>query len=176
MTAECATSGLCLDIAIQLTAAGVVRCRAGVTNRAAEHYRLDGLSLLLPAGERATHTVELDAQPAAVGPAAGWRVRGAGAAGRPRPVVVAEAGSGYRRGEVWQAHVAFSGAVTHAIEAAGGRTYLGGGERLAPGEVVLARGEAYHSPWVLWTWATAWTRRRPDCTPSSAPPSRHRFR
>ncbi len=67
-------------------------------------------------------------------------------------MVAASPGAGYRRGEVWQAHVAFSGAVTHSVERAGGRTYLGGGERLVPGEVVLARGEAYHSPWVLWTW------------------------
>jgi alpha-galactosidase len=152
VTAECATSGLCLDIAVQLTAAGVVRCRAGVTNRAAERYRLDGLSLRLPAGERATHAVELDAQPPRSVPLRDGAYAVPAAAGRPRPVVVAEAGSGYRRGEVWQTQVAFSGAVTHAIEAAGGRTYLGGGERLAPGEVVLARGEAYHSPWVLWTW------------------------
>ena len=33
-----------------------------------------------------------------------------------------------------------------------GRTYLGGGERLSSGEVVLGTGEAYHSPWVLWAW------------------------
>ena len=85
VTAECATSGLCLDIAIQLTAAGVVRCRAGLTNRAAERYRLDGLSLLLPAGERATHTVELDAQPLAVGPAADGAFAVPAVAGRTRP-------------------------------------------------------------------------------------------
>jgi len=33
-----------------------------------------------------------------------------------------------------------------------GRTYLGGGELLQAGEVVLGRGEAYHSPWVVWAW------------------------
>ena len=152
VTAECATSGLCVDMAIQLTDAGVVRCRAGLTNRAAERYRLDGLSLLLPAGDRATHTVELEAQPLRSVPLRDGAFAVPAAAGRTRPVVVAEAGSGYRRGEVWQAHVAFSGAVTHSVEVAGGRTYLGGGERLEPGEVVLARDEAYHSPWVLWTW------------------------
>ena len=154
VTAECATSGLCLDVAIQLTAAGVVRCRAGLTNRAAERYRLDGLRLVLPAGEqRHPHRSSSMRQPLRSVPlrAGAFAVPDRRSA-RPGQVVVAEAGAGYRRGEVWQAHVAFSGAVTHSVEVAGGRTYLGGGERLVPGEVVLARGEAYHSPWVLWTW------------------------
>ena len=102
VTAECATSGLCLDIAIQLTAAGVVRCRAGLTNRAAERYRLDGLSLLLPAGERATHTVELDAQPPRSVPLRDGRVRGAG---RRRP----DPAGGGRRGRARDTGAARSG-------------------------------------------------------------------
>ena len=152
VTAECAVSGLCLDVAIQLTAHGVVRCRAGLTNRAAERYRLEGLRLVLPAGGSATHLVELERQPLRLVPLRPGALAAPDAAGRARQVVVAEAAAGYQRGGVWQAHVAFSGAVDHAVEVAGGRTYLGGGERLAPGEVVLGRGEAYHSPWVLWTW------------------------
>jgi alpha-galactosidase len=152
VTAECAISGLCLDVAIQLTPSGVVRCRAGLTNRAAERYRLDGLRLVLPAGGRATYAVELEDSPPRLVPLPAGASTAPDRPGLPRQVVVAEAGSGYRRGEVWQAHVAFSGATTHAVEVAGGRTYLGGGERLRPGEVVLARGEAYHSPWVLWSW------------------------
>ena len=78
--------------------------------------------------------------------------------------MVGEPWVGFRRGEVWQAHVAFSGAVSHRCVTAGGRTYLGGGERLAAGEVVLAPEEAYHSPWVLWAWGSGWMRRRPGCT------------
>ena len=152
VTADCSTSGLSLDLAIQLTAAGVVRCRAGLTNRTAERYRLDGLTLVLPAGENATHNLELDAQPLRSVPLRDGALTVPSVVGRPSQIVAASPGAGYRRGEVWQAHVAFSGAVTHSVERAGGRTYLGGGERLVPGEVVLARGEAYHSPWVLWTW------------------------
>lgn len=152
VTAECAVSGLCLDVAIQLTADGVVRGRAGLTNRSAERYRLEGLRMVLPAGGSATHAVELDAVPLRLVPLPAAALAVPGGTGGPQQVVVAEAGAGYRRGEVWQAHVAFSGAVAHWVEVAGGRTYLGGGERLVPGEVVLGRGEAYHSPWVLWTW------------------------
>ena len=53
----------------------------------------------------------------------------------------------------WQVHVAFSGAVQHRAERTiYGRTYLGGGELLQAGEIVLGIGEAYHSPWVVWSW------------------------
>ena len=152
VTAECATTGLCLDVAIQLTATGVVRCRAGLTNQAPERYQLEGLRLVLPAGERATHLVDLEAAPLRLAPLPAGALTAPERAGAARQVVVAQAGSGYRRGEVWQAHVAFSGAVAHSVEVAGGRTYLAGGEKLGPGEVVLSRGEAYHSPWVLWSW------------------------
>jgi hypothetical protein len=152
VTGECAVSGLCLDVAIQLTANGVVRCRAGLTNRASERYRLEGLRLVLPAGGSATHLVELEDRPPRLVPLRPGALAAPDPAGRARQVVVAEAAAGYQRGGVWQAHVAFSGAVTHAVEVTGGRTYLGGGDRLVPGEVVLGRGEAYHSPWVLWTW------------------------
>ena len=151
--AEDPLAELSLDLAVQLTGAGVVRCRAGVTNRATERYRLDGLSLFLPAGEGATHTLELDELPVGRVPLRSGGLSVTGEPGRPAQLVLGEPWAGFRRGEVWQAHVAFSGAVTHRAEiAADGRTYLGGGERLSPGEVVLGAGEAYHSPWVLWAW------------------------
>lgn len=146
-------SGISLDLALQLTASGLVRGRAGLTNRAAEPYRLDGLSLLLPAGEAAAYALDLAGLPVRSTPLRAGLVAEREESGRPAQVVVAEPGAGFRRGEVWHAHTAFSGAVTHWVEVTpAGRTYLGGGERLGPGEVVLGRGEAYHSPWVLWSW------------------------
>ena len=146
-------AGLSLDLAVQLTGYGVVRCRAGVTNRAAERYRLDGLSLFLPVGEAATSMLPLDELPIRPVPLRSGGLSVGGVPGRPAQLVLGEPWAGFRRGEVWQAHVAFSGAVTHRAEVvASGRTYLGGGERLSPGEVVLGSGEAYHSPWVLWAW------------------------
>ena len=151
--AEDPVAELSLDLAVQLTGSGVVRCRAGVTNRAAERYRLDGLSLFLPGGQGATHTLELDELPVRPVPLRSGGLSVTGEPGRPAQLVLGEPWAGFRRGEVWQAHVAFSGPVTHRAEvAAEGRTYLGGGERLTSGEVVLATGEAYHSPWVLWSW------------------------
>ena len=56
-------------------------------------------------------------------------------------------GTGFRSGQVWQTHVAFSGAVQHRAErTVYGRTYLGGGELLQAGEIVLGIGEALPLP------------------------------
>ena len=150
-----AVNGLNLDLAIQLTEDGLIRCRAGVTNKNAADYRLEALELFLPVSDRATHRVEFDgpALSAVALRSGSWSVDHGVFDGRPAHLVLAEAGTGFRRGQVWQVHVAFSGAVQHRVErTAYGRTYLGGGELLQAGEIVLGTGEAYHSPWVVWTW------------------------
>jgi alpha-galactosidase len=148
-------NALSLDLAIQLTDDGLVRCRAGVTNKNIADYRLEGLELFLPVSDLATHRVEFD------GPAlstvalrsGSWSVDHGVFDDRPAHLALAEAGTGFRRGQVWQVHVAFSGAVRHRVErTAYGRTYLGGGELLQAGEIVLGISEAYHSAWVVWTW------------------------
>jgi alpha-galactosidase len=58
-------------------------------------------------------------------------------------------GFGFRHGEVWGLHVAWSGNhVTYAERVLEGTATLGGGELLASGEVILAPGEEYASPWL----------------------------
>ena len=118
-------------------------------------YRLEGMELFLPLSDLATHRVEFD------GPALSkvalrlgcWSVDHGVFDDRPAHLALAEASTGFRRGQVWQVQVAFSGAIQHRMErTAYGRTYLGGGELLQAGEIVLGLGEAYHSPWVVWTW------------------------
>ena len=153
--AEDPVNRLSLDLAIQLTASGLVRCRAGVTNKNVADYRLEGLDLFLPVGDLATHRVEFDG--AALSTMAlrsgSWSVDHGVFDDRPGHLALAEAGTGFRRGQVWQVHVAFSGAVQNRVErTAYGRTYLGGGELLQAGEIVLGIGSVYHSPWVIWTW------------------------
>jgi alpha-galactosidase len=66
-----AVNKLGLDVAIQLTVNGLVRCRAGVTNKNIADYRVEGLELFLPVSDLATHRVEFD------GPAGPPRPRGA---------------------------------------------------------------------------------------------------
>ena len=149
--AEDPVARLTLDLAIQLTDTGVVCCRAGITNHGDQPYRLDRLSLYLPAGDSATHQIALDGSAISALPLRSGALSGGSDGGEPAQLLVGEPWAGFQRGQVWQAHVAFSGAVSHRCVTAG-RSYLGGGERLAAGEVVLGQEESYHSPWVLWSW------------------------
>ncbi len=69
-------------------------------------------------------------------------------------MVCGTAGFGFRSGEVWAAHVAWSGNHDHLVErlpegAGGHASVLGGGEALAPGEVRLGPGETYTAPPVV---------------------------
>jgi alpha-galactosidase len=69
-------------------------------------------------------------------------------------------GFGHRSGEVWSAHLGWSGngevLVERLPEGAGPlATVLGGGELLAPGEIRLAPGERYTSPSVFFAWSPA---------------------
>jgi alpha-galactosidase len=155
LEAEDPVNGLGLDLAIQLTNLGLVRCRAGVRNKNSADYRLEGLELFLPVSDLATHRVEFDGpELSTVAVHSGsWSVDHGVFDDRPAHLALAEAGTGFRRGQAWQVHVAFSGAVRHRVErTCYGRTYLGGGELLQAGEIVLGLDQTYHSPWVVWTW------------------------
>lgn len=67
------------------------------------------------------------------------------AAGRP--------GFGFESGLVHGIHVAWSGNQRSLAErVTTGEAFLGGGELLALGEIVLDPGERYESPWVLGSW------------------------
>ena len=62
-------------------------------------------------------------------------------------------GFGWRSGRVHGVHAAWSGNVRHlAINPASGRKLLGAGELLLPGEVSLAPGQTYTSPWAVFSW------------------------
>ncbi len=69
-------------------------------------------------------------------------------------MAVGTTGFGFRSGEVWATHVAWSGNHEHLVErlpegAGAHAAVLGGGEALAPGEVRLAPGETYRAPRVV---------------------------
>ena len=72
--------------------------------------------------------------------------------------VVGTPGFGFRHGELWAAHVAWSGDQEHLIErlpegAGSHASVLGGGEYLRAGEVRLLPGESYDSPTVVFAWS-----------------------
>ena len=80
----------------------------------------------------------------------------------PYLLVAGTPGFAHRRGEVWAAHVAWSGdqrwIAQRLPEGAGALgAVLGGGELLRPGEVRLAAGDRYDAPAVLFAWSDAGT-------------------
>jgi len=86
--------------------------------------------------------------------------RGRGGHDAPYLTVLGTDGFGFRRGELWAAHVAWSGdlevGVERLPEGAGVHgAVLGGGELLLPGEIRLGAGETYVSPRVYLAYGEA---------------------
>jgi alpha-galactosidase len=84
--------------------------------------------------------------------------RGKPGADSPTLLVMGTPGFGFRSGEVWAAHVAWSGDTRWMVErlpelAGVSQAVLGGGELLRPGEIRLRPGEEYRTPTVVFGWA-----------------------
>ncbi|WP_203568908.1 alpha-galactosidase [Aestuariimicrobium ganziense] len=152
-------AGLSLLITVELLEAGVVRAKAKVTNTGDDGYQVDDLVVALPVPQLASELFDMagrwgkEKTPQRREFVVGTHLRegrrgrtGADAAG------VLHAGSpgfGFAEGEVWAVHTAWSGNHTHYAEKlASGAQVIGGGELLLPGEVVLANGDSYESPWL----------------------------
>ncbi len=154
---EVAGLGLALDV--ELLASGLVRTRAEVTNTGEGTYSVGGVTLALPLPAEAREILDfagrwgLERTPQRRELVVGIHER-EGRKGRTGPdaatlLSVGTPGFGFRQGEVRGVHVAFSGNHRHYAERLStGRQVIGGGELLLPGEVRLARGESYASPWV----------------------------
>jgi alpha-galactosidase len=91
-----------------------------------------------------------------------------------------EPGFGARSGEVWGVHAAWSGNQRFLAERSyHGVSLLGAGEALEPGEIRLAAGETYTSPWTYATYGVglddasarihSWLRARPEHPTSPRP-------
>lgn len=157
---EHARLGLVLEI--ELTASGLVRQRATVTNRAAGErpYTLDGLLLALPVPAHATELLDLtgrhlrERSPQRHEFTLGTHLREnrRGRTGTDATLLhlAGERGFGFRTGEVWGVHVAWSGNHrTLAERTPAGVSLLAGGETLLAGEVRLAEGQSYTGPWLV---------------------------
>ncbi len=154
---EVAGLGLALDV--ELLASGLVRTRAEVTNTGEGTYSVGGVTLALPLPAEAREILDfagrwgLERTPQRRELVVGIHER-EGRKGRTGPdaatlLSVGTPGFGFRHGDVRGIHVAFSGNHRHYAERLStGRQVIGGGELLLPGEVRLARDEAYASPWV----------------------------
>src|SRR3954452_21221792 len=154
-----ADAELDLTLELELHAGGVLRTRATLTNAGADGYWLEHLTLFLPVPAETAELLDFtghhlrERSPQRTAFTHGLRVREnrTGRTGYDAAHVLCAgvAGFGNRGGRVWGVHTAFSGgARTIAERTFHGYSALGGGELLLPGEVCLARGESYTTPWL----------------------------
>jgi alpha-galactosidase len=165
-------AGLELVAEVELEAVGVLRVRWSVTAGAEgiAPYDLSHVVALLPIPARASEILDLSGRwsreraPQRLPLADGAHVRevrrGKPGLDSPYLLVAGTPGFAHRSGEVWAAHVAWSGdqrwIAQRLPEGAGAHAaVIGGGELLRPGEVRLAPGERYEAPDVLFTWSDA---------------------
>ncbi|WP_318842841.1 alpha-galactosidase [Myceligenerans pegani] len=155
-------SELSLTIELRLEPSGLLRSRARLRNLGAA-YRLDRLELALPVPDRADELLDLTGRWALervpqrhAFPLGRWeRESRGGKPGLDAPTVLlaGEHGFGFRRGEVWGAHLGWSGNQTLAAERTpAGSRLLRGGELLLPDELVLGAGEDFTTPWLFGSW------------------------
>lgn len=187
-----AVAHLDLVLEFELTASGVLRVRATLTNREDSEFEVQRLVVTLPVPPIATESLDQAGRWAkervpqrraiTVGTHLRESRRGRTGADASTVLIAGEVGFGFgpRSGEVWGLHVGFSGNhVSYLERMTSGKTLLGGGELLLPGEVVLGRDESYATPWIYGAWGQGldeqaaryheWLRARPT-HPSSVRP------
>ena len=158
--------GCTVRVELELTTEGLLRARTSLTNAGADGLHVAAVRTLLPVPARAGELLDLTGRwigervpqrhPWPVGT---WARSGRhGRTGHDATLLLSAGtpGFGFRRGEVWSVHVAWSGDhETLAERTPEGDCLLGGGELLAPGEVTLAAGETYEAPWLVASWSDA---------------------
>lgn len=153
-------AALQIDHEIEATAGGGHRIRATLTNLGDTDYRLDELSISVTVPPHAGELItfhgrwcrELHPQRRPFGPGAFVAENRRGRTSHEHPPLVwaGSAGFGEQHGEVWGAHLAWSGNSRLAAERLpDGRCRFQLGELLHPGEITLGPGESYDTPWVI---------------------------
>ena len=149
-----------IELATTIRLDGPLSLRHVLTNRGDRRYAVERLAVTLPLPDRASGLIRFDGRwareyamtrvPWESGTHVAENRRGRTSHEHPPFVAVTTPGAGEWSGEVWAAHLAWSG--NHdwfADRLADGRRYLQLGELLHPGEVVLEPGERYRTPEVI---------------------------
>ncbi len=157
-------AGLAFAAELTLTAEGVVRARYEVTNTGAEVYTLSALRAFLPVPDEAEVLLEftgrwaLERVPQQRPLRHGAQVRESrrGRTGHDSTTLLCLADGEIRNrtGQVWAAHVGWSGNHEHTAQRpADACGALGGGELLESGEVRLEPAASYRTPWIYFVWS-----------------------
>jgi alpha-galactosidase len=152
-------AGLALTITLGLTAGGLLRARAAVTNTGADGYELQGLTPAFPVPPVAREVLDMcgrwgkeriaQRSPLQVGVHLRENRKGRTGADAATVLHVGTPGFSFQQGEIWAVHTGWSGNHVHyAEQLSTGEQVIGGGELLLPGEVILDAGQTYTSPWL----------------------------
>ena len=151
--------GLALRTDLELSPTGMLRIRHAVENTGEGTYVVDGLDVALPIPPVATEILDFTGRhcrerhpqrhPVGVGSWTRSTRRGRPGFNSSIGLLVGSAGFGFGHGEIWAAHVAWSGNHELTVDRTPEYgTVLLGGELLGPGEIRLDAGETYETPWV----------------------------
>ncbi|TQL48440.1 alpha-galactosidase [Homoserinimonas aerilata] len=161
-----AAVGLSVVIRIELSPEGVLQLRHTLLNRSHHPFELASLDAILPVPGRASELLDFTGlwgqerrpQRHPLGHGAWSRETRHGRPGHDDPMLMVAGipGFGFRHGEVWAVHLAWSGDKRLWAEGQSlGASVLGAGELLAPGEIRLEPAESYESPLTVATWSDA---------------------
>ena len=153
-------TGIEVATAYTLHADGLLEMVTEVHNGGTRDFRLDACEASVPLPMDATEILDLtgrwcrERSPQRLTLPMGTWVRESrhGRTGHDAPLAlcVGDPGFGFRSGQVWAVHLAWSGdSRVYAERSPVGQASLGAGELLAAGEVVLAPGETYCAPAVF---------------------------
>ena len=149
-----------LEMTTEIALGDALEVRCTLTNLGDDDYRLSELSMSLPVpdhvaelitlGGRWTAEFRIDRVEWSTGLIGAQNRRGRTSHESVPLVIAVERGTGEWNGQVWAAHLAWSG--NHhwfAERTIDGRRHLQLGELLHPGEVVLAPGQQYQTPQIV---------------------------
>ena len=153
-------AGLEVSVLFEITPEGILRISQSLKNTGEKSFSLNDLTTWLPLPDYATETMDFtgrwvkERQPQRRGIQVGtWsREIREGRSGHDYTIIqlAMTEDANYQRGEVWSMGLQWSGNTRHIIERQStGRTTMGAGELLLPGEVQLAAGETYEAPTVV---------------------------
>ena len=167
------TAGLDVTVTYRLEPSGVLGVRTEITRAAGsgpQPYDLAQVTTLLPLPRRAAEVLDFTGKwsrerspqrrPLGYGGYTREVRRGKPGLDSPYLLTVGVPGFGFRAGEVWGLHIAWSGDQRYLVEklpegAGSHASVLGGGELLRAGEIRLAPGETYRTPVCHYAWSDA---------------------
>lgn len=155
--AQDAQAGLSAQATFTLDGSGVLYVGQSITNTGSAPYTVDGLVTWLPLPDRVSEILDFtgrwikERQPQRTPINVGTWTRAVreGRSGHEHTIVqlAMTEGTNFSQGEAWSVGLLWSGNGRYSVERTSmGRTAIGAGGLLLPGEVELAPGETFHAP------------------------------